>query len=397
MKVEEQGGLRALARISAEWDELVSRSIEPVPFLRASFLRAWWRGFGRGRPRLVIVRDTGGGLVGGALFAHRWGTVRGIPVRELALASNVHSNRADLVAEAGYEKEVGIALARWACRSRTGWNVLRIDGVPEESAVLRAFSGELERLGFPRGAKPAERPPWIPIENGLAAFEATLASKWKSNLRNREKRIAAIGELTHETITSATPDLDARLDECFALEAKTWKGAQGSAIDSDPRTRRFYRQIAKDAAADGTLRLHTFRVGGRLAAFQLDVEAAAIEYVIKIGYEPELSKLSPGALLLKRVIAAAISRGLERVDLLGGDMPWKRDWTGRVRPHVSFFAFGRGPLGISLHALEFVAVPLAKAALKKRAPRRPDASVSADSDPAPLPVSASAPAQEVHA
>ena len=365
MRVVEEGGIRALARVRPEWDDLVSRSAECVPFLRAEFLRAWWRAFGRGRPRLVLVRDSDGMLAGGALFAHRFGFVRGLPVRQLVLASNVHSGRADLLAAAGREREVGVALARWACTRRRGWSVLRLGGVPEESRALRSFRRELERLGFPHGTKPAEQPPWIAIERGAEAFEAGLASKWKSNLRNREKRMAALGPVVHETVDGPVPDLARRLDACFALESKGWKGAEGSAIDSNGATRRFYRAVAAGAAADGTLRLHTLRAGERLAAFQLDVEVGGVEYVLKIGYEPELARLSPGALLLRRVVHAAIDRGLSRVDLLGDDMTWKRDWTQRNRPHVTFFAFGRGPVGHALHAIEFIAAPLAKSAFRE--------------------------------
>lgn len=361
--MSEEVGIRALTSIQADWDDLVSRSREPAPFLRAEWIRTWWRAFGRGKPRLVLVRD-GERLVGGALFAHRWSRFRGMPLRELVLAENVHSNRADLVAAAGREREVGAAIARWACAIRQSWSVLRLGSIPADSAVAAAFREELDRFDFPLGAKQGSQPPWISLEGGAAAFEASLTAKWKSNLRNREKRMAALGPLVHETVDGPIPGLASRLDACFALEAKGWKGANGSAIDSTHATRRFYRALAADAAANGTLRLHMLRVGERLAAFQLDLEEAGTEYVIKIGYEPELSKLSPGGLLLKRVIARALERGLQRVDLLGDEMEWKRDWTSRARQHQIFFAFGRGALGHSLRAVEFVAVPLAKSALR---------------------------------
>lgn len=353
-----------MSRIAADWDDLVSRADEPVPFLRASFLRAWWRAFGRGRPRLVTVRDPDERLVGGALFGQAWSTLRGVPLRELRLASNVHSNRADLLAAAGQEHDVGVALARWACRARRGWNLLRLEGIPEDSVALRAFRWELARLGFPSGGKPHQRSPWIDLADGWDAFEATLAAKWRSNLRNRRKRMAELGEMVHEVVTEARPDLEARVDECFALEAKGWKGAKGSAIDSRAATRRFYRSVASLAAGEGILRLHTLRVGGKLAAFQLDVEAGGVEYVVKIGYDPAFAKLSPGGLLLSDVLRSASARGVRRVDLLGDEMPWKREWSRRARPHRTLLVFGRGAFGHALHALEFLAVPVVRDAVR---------------------------------
>lgn len=384
-RAEEAGGISVLEKIGAEWDDLVLRSAEPTPFLRAAWMRTWWRAFGKGRPRVVVVRDGDGRLVGGAVFAHHLGRHRGLPVRILALAANVHSNRAELIADPDFAPDVGRALARWACERRRGWNLLRVEAIPGDSRALRAFREELDRLGFPLGTKSAEQPPYISIRDGKAAFEASLASKWKSNLRNREKRIVQEGVLSHETLRDAGPKLDAALEACLALEAKAWKGAAGSAIVSQPATARFYRDLVRAAAADGTLRLHTLHVGDRLAAFQLDLEANGVEYVLKIGYEPTLSKFSPGALLLKRVIEGAIARGLHTVDLLGDDMPWKRDWTNAARPHVKLLAFGRGALGRSLHAVEFLAVPAIKAMRRKPRPAVPAPA------PVPAPATATAP------
>ena len=106
-----------------------------------------------------------------------------------------------------------------------------------------------------------------------------------------------------------------------------------------------------------TLALQTLRTNGRLAAFQLDLVSGGVEYVLKIGYEPELGNLSPGALLMRRTIEKAAASGLQIVDLLGDDMPWKRDWTKDMRPHVRLLAFGKGPAGVALSALEFGALP----------------------------------------
>ena len=45
----------------------------------------------------------------------------------------------------------------------------RLGAVPGESLTLRAFRGELDRLDFPLGTKPAEQPPFIPLAGSLAA------------------------------------------------------------------------------------------------------------------------------------------------------------------------------------------------------------------------------------
>lgn len=347
----------ALLRLGTEWDALVARSPEPSPFLTASWLHAWWMAFGKGTPVVATVRDASGTLVGAALFSQRRARFHGMPVRLFTLGSNVHSNRPDFVVDAAVAVEAAKAIARFVHARRRRWTVCFLDHVPVDSIAVGAFRAEMERLGHVTGLRPKETPPFIRIGGGYEPFLKTLAAKWKSNLRNREKRFAALGEVAHETIREALPDLESRLQECFALENKGWKGAAGSAIVNDPATLSFYVAIAKEAAQNGTLALQTLRTNGRLAAFQLDLISGGVEYVLKIGYEPELGNLSPGALLMRRTIEQAAASGLQIVDLLGDDMPWKRDWTKDMRPHVRLLAFGKGPAGVALSALEFGALP----------------------------------------
>ncbi len=371
----ELGGLEVLHELGPRWDDLVRRSPEPMPFLQAGWLLAWWSAFGNGKPRVVGVYEGGArtrgqskSFVGGALFSEGFRPFRGIPVRTLALAANVHSNRADLLVDRGHAVAAARAIARWAHARRPRWTLLRLDEVAADSEPIGAFRDELVRLGHPAGEKPGSRPPFVPLEGGIDGVMSRLKSKWKSNLRNREKRLGAIAALVHECVDTLTPDLDSRLEECFAVEARAWKGDAGSAILSDTATHRFYREVAFTAAEAGTFRLHTLRAGGRLAAFQLDLEHDGVEYVLKIGYEPELAPYSPGALLLRRVIERASGLGLRIVDLLGDDMPWKRDWTSQARFHVKRLVFSRGAVGRALHALEFSAVPYAKHLKERVAP-----------------------------
>lgn len=362
LSLREASGPDALEALRFEWDALVERAPEPTPFLRAAWQTAWWNAFGKGRARIVTARDEAGELVAGGLFALGRTFFHGVPARTLSLASNVHSNRPDLLTDGRAIARGAAALAAWADANRQEWAVCVLDHVPADSRAARAFLAEMERRGHGSWVSPRETPPVVHLEGGWDAVAASLSSKWKSNLRNREKRLAALGAVEHDTIRTATGDLDARLDECFALEAKAWKGQAGSAISSDPATAAFYRAIAHAAAIDGTLALQLLHAGGRLAAFQLDLVARGVEYVLKIGYEPELSALSPGALLMRRTIEAACAQGLSAVDLLGDDMPWKRDWTRHRRPHVKILVFARGPSGALLEALETEAIPRLRAA-----------------------------------
>ena len=152
-------------------------------------------------------------------------------------------------------------------------------------------------------------------------------------------------------MTDGGANLAGLLDEGFRVEALSWKGARGTAIASDARTRRFYDAVARWAAARGWLRLAFLRLDGRAIAFQFDLEAGRTYYSLKIGYDPAFDRYSPGKLLAYAMVARAVSTGLATYELLGPDEPWKDRWTSTFREYVRLDAYAPSPAGAASWAV----------------------------------------------
>ena len=98
-------------------------------------------------------------------------------------------------------------------------------------------------------------------------------------------------------------------------------------------------------ASVGWLRLAFLRLDGRAIAFQLDLELRSGYYSLKIGYDPEFERVSPGKILAFTMVSRAVTAGLDAYELLGTDEPWKDRWTDRAREQVAFRAFSPSPAG----------------------------------------------------
>ena len=44
---------------------------------------------------------------------------------------------------------------------------------------------------------------------------------------------------------------------------------------------------------------------------------------------------------------------IDEFDFIGASMPWKLEWTTRVRQHANCYIFRKGPFGRMLHAAKF--------------------------------------------
>src|SRR5207248_2957113 len=151
-------------------------------------------------------------------------------------------------------------------------------------------------------------------------------SHFRSNLRRHRRRLESMGTVTVERVTGGA-DLLERLEECFAIEQKSWKGVNGTAILQEPRTHSFYLQLAHTAATQNYLSLFLLKLNGQSIAFQYGFTYRGTYYMPKVGYDEAFEAGSPGIVLFEEILKDCIGRGLKRCDFLGMDMSWKRDWS----------------------------------------------------------------------
>jgi CelD/BcsL family acetyltransferase involved in cellulose biosynthesis len=198
--------------------------------------------------------------------------------------------------------------------------------------------------GYRTFVHPAGRAPYLRLAPDLRAHERSLSRNLRHDVHRRLRRLCEAGVVSVQ-VSDGSAGLDDLLEEGFRVEALSWKGGRGTAIASGQETRRFYTGLARWASLVGWLRLAFLRLDGRAIAFQLDLEPRPTYYSLKIGYDPEFERFSPGKLLAYTMVSRAVASGLEVYELLGTDEPWKERWTETAREQVAFRAFSPSAAG----------------------------------------------------
>ena len=189
----------------------------------------------------------------------------------------------------------------------------------------------------------------LPEGADLDGFLATLGKKERHEIRRKVRRAEAAGAV--ELVESADPvaDLDAfidlhqarwgdqglfpstpggdqsrlfvrRLFELFGADAEPGSGAAAAA---EPPTE---LSTSASAPAPSTIHLSFLTVAGRRIAAAIHFETASSILYYNAGVDPAARDLSPGVVLLERLVRRAIERGKCRVDLMRGDEPYKYEW-----------------------------------------------------------------------
>lgn len=357
-RVDEVRGRTSFDRLRAEWDAVVARGPADVPFASHGWISAWLDAFAPSAAPLVLVaRDAAGAPLGMAAFLEerRRGVVR------LLAPANDHSCRVEwaLGADAG----TAVAALWGHLRDRVEWDVLLLRDVPRDgpTSVLLEPLARADR--HPTGRWESLRTPVVRLGGGSA--EERTSARFRANLRRRARRLQELGAVAVRRSDGAG-DVDAALSDFLAVEASGWKGKGGTAIALDPALVRFYRAIARDAAARGALAIRTLTLDGRPVAVHLGLVHRGVYLLPKTAYDESLGYVSPGQLLQREVLAECEARGLAAFDFLGPDMPWKSDWEPAHAPHDWLYVYRPSVAGRALHALRHRVRPIVKEVLSWR-------------------------------
>ncbi len=316
--------------LAREWDDFANRVGSP-PFLRPGWFAAWQRAFHSSGGVQLLCSRRDGRLVGIAPLIR----ARGVT----ASVSNWHSPMYGCIVEHDADAR-DLAAAMFASPARR----LDLAFLPADGALASEVRTLAKSQGLTMIERVIQRSPYVELGGDWEYFEKGLPTKRRSDLRRRRKRLEEQGVLRFET-SDGRRGLEYLLEEGFMVEALGWKGSRGSAIASQPRTIRFYTDVARWAASRDWLKIWFLRLDQRAVAFALCFVHQGVLYVLKIGFDPAFARFGPGTLLTREMFAAAFAGGLKRYEFLGQPDPYKLVWADHVHEFTRLQVFSASPSG----------------------------------------------------
>ena len=222
---------------------------------------------------------------------------------------------------------------------------LRLKRLPAQSplpAVVRELAGKravvLER--------PVAGTPTITLDSSWLDPASTMSSRWRGSLRTAQRRAERLGVVDVRVEAPTVDEVGPLFDEFVAVESTGWKTSAGTALAAQPQMREFFRRYCLLAAKRGQLRFAFLRIDGRPAAVQLALEHDGRYSLLKIGFDEEFARCSPGNLLMLHAVRTAAERGLSSFEFLGIEEPWTGLWTQDVRQCIELHVYPLTPWGL---------------------------------------------------
>jgi CelD/BcsL family acetyltransferase involved in cellulose biosynthesis len=300
--------LAGMEALGPEWLALWRECPKATPFQSPQWLVPWTKHlFGGGQIQVLAIRD--GAMLVGLAPLFQWGNEG----RTVSFMGAGISDYGDLLFAPGCEAACTAVVRQFLSGAEDDWDVLDLQ-------ELRAGSGLLEGWA-------AEECSVCPVLE-LSAWPGSMDGKQRTDWRRARNKLPKGGDLEFLTATAETAEYC--MDEFIRLHEARW------GVLSEP-LRRFHCDVVRGFADSGDLRLSLLRIGGQAAAAVYAFKAGKTLCCYLSGFDPDMAKLSPGAVLLGRVIEQAVDEGMAEVDFLRDGEAYKYLWGARDRVNYRIY------------------------------------------------------------
>ena len=298
------------------WEALQRDGDTDVVFLTREWQRSWWESFRRERLLLVAAEREDRVIALAPLFAQD------------GMVYFVGSGGSDYLDFVGNIAGPGTleAILRTARDVVPGFAGFRFYHVPDRSSTgerLRCVAARLGLRCVDEGEILAPALILDPPEVGAAAVQ-------KKSLVRHERFFRREGVLIARHLSDGALIAE-HLDEFFEQHIQRWSGTPYPSLFQRRSRREFYTRLTRDAAKSGWLRFVRLDWEGRPIAFHFGFSYRGSYLWYKPTFAIDLAKRSPGEVLLRVILSAAIEEGAQILDFGIGDEAFKRRFATEIR------------------------------------------------------------------
>jgi CelD/BcsL family acetyltransferase involved in cellulose biosynthesis len=229
--------------------------------------------------------------------------VLGVPVRTLSVPDPHSVSYTDFISAKDDRADLlPLVLAELRSSSEIDWDVLTLPKCFHNAAVAPTS----DRLATTPGVFRHRRDVcyYFRCDQGMEAINANMSKGLRGDIRRCRRQFGQLGtlEFVYSRDSEKLPEL---FEEFLTLEASGWKGAQGegTAIKLDPTLVRFYSTLMTRFGATRNCEINIMRLDGRNIAGNFSLISDGTWNQLKIAYDEEFRKQSPGYVLIDGMLS----------------------------------------------------------------------------------------------
>jgi CelD/BcsL family acetyltransferase involved in cellulose biosynthesis len=298
------------------WNNLLKKGHSDIVFMTKEWQQTWWKVYGRGSLLLILAESDGELITIAPLFADQG---------MIFFIGSGGSDYLDFIGEIR-NKEILEGILECAMDHTDDFCGFRFYHVLEDS-VTQDILKELEQKRiwklYEEGSLGAPL-----LEIGLFPELAQSAVRKKSLLRH-EAYFQKNGGI--EVVDFKNKAFVGEMEAFFAQHVSRWAETQYPSLFVHEKNREFYTRLSRMSDQIDWLRLTGIRWQGQMIAYHFGFVYKNIFIWYKPTFNIELSKYSPGEVLLRQLILLSVKNEYTCFDFGLGEEPFKSRFANRTR------------------------------------------------------------------
>lgn len=307
------------------WRPLLAEDPNRHVFATPEWNELWWEQFGEGQSaKFLTFRDPTPVGLAALTIDH---TEHGRRLRFMG-GDDLTDYQGPIIAGEQFRRTVADALLIYLRDELGGWDYLEAKCLPVPFGFSEWLVEAADRLGMTFKVELHELTAVLALENSWEGYLAGLGQKRRHELQRKTRRFER--EAPGATLrTTDTEHLEADLEAFVALH-KTSEGEKGefmlaSRID-------FFSKVGRVMHSLGMLSLDMLELDSKVIAATYSFKYDGVLYLYNSAYDRALRPVSPGLILVAKLIERSIEQGYRRFDFLRGRERYKYDLGAEALP-----------------------------------------------------------------
>lgn len=307
------------------WREVLAADPNRHIFATPEWNRLWWESFGEGQEPLFLTFHDPDPVGLAALTIDK--TPEGRRLRFMG-GDDLTDYQGPLIGSEQFRRPVADALLGYIRDHLAHWDYLEAKCLPVPFGFSEWLVEAADRLGFEYKVYLHELTAVLALPSSYETYLESLGKKRRHELERKVRRFEreAPGAVLR---TTDAGHLEADVTSFIELH-RTSEGDKGDFML--PQRVEFFTKVARDLEPQGMLSLDMLECEGKTIAATFSFCFDRVLYLYNSAYDLSLRPISPGLVLVARLIERSIAQGLRRFDFLRGRERYKYDLGAQALP-----------------------------------------------------------------
>ena len=348
MKTAEASALRVVtsyedcASLRTAWNEILAGQSGDISQLDVTCSFEWamtlWRNHLEKNPQRILVLESDGYISGIVPLYQFRKQIHGLPCRVLAPFTELYSGRSGFLLREPHRAQFAAVFGDLNAAVRD-WDAFQFTLV-KDSLQHHEFLGWQQETGAACEEIGTQPSPYIVLQDNWEQHFASLPKKFRSTIRNGEKRMCDHGRLEYREFRGEA-DLDFFAAAALEIERDSWKEAAGTSLTANRLQEAFHTDLLQSAGQSGMLSCHLLLLDNEPVAYIYGLLHNGVFSDLKESYKTQYREMSPGHVLKAFTFQSLYQHRGRIYDFMGACEDYKMKWTEKTYSRVSYFLYNR--------------------------------------------------------